>query len=71
MAEGAVDFQVFDNYERRRPDVDAVIGRLFLQRVSARRLRSVDMESFWSGGEKTDQTYGIPTDRRQLTPVAQ
>ena len=31
MAEGPVDFELFDKYERRRPDVDAVIGRLFLQ----------------------------------------
>jgi putative transposase len=29
-AEGPVDFQLFDKYERRRPDVDAAIGRLFL-----------------------------------------
>ena len=46
MAEGPVDFQVFDKYERRCPDVDAAIGRLFLQGVSTRRLRGIARELF-------------------------
>ena len=46
MAEGPVDFHLFDKYERRRPDVDAAIGRLFLQGVSTRRLRNVAEEIF-------------------------
>ena len=46
MAEGAVDFRLFDKYERRRPDVDAAIGRLFLQGVSTRRLRRIARELF-------------------------
>jgi putative transposase len=46
MAEGPVDFQLFNKYERRRPDVDAAIGRLFLQGVSTRRLRSIAQELF-------------------------
>ncbi len=46
MAEGPMDFQLFDKYERRRPDVDAAIGRLFLQGVSTRRLRSIAQELF-------------------------
>lgn len=46
MAEGPVDFQLFDKYERRRPDVDATIGRLFLQGVSTRRLRRIAEELF-------------------------
>lgn len=46
VAEGTVDFQVFDKYERRRPDVDAVIGKLFLQGVSTRRLRGIARELF-------------------------
>ena len=46
VAEGPVDFQLFDRYERRRPDVDAAIGRLFLQGVSTRRLRSITRELF-------------------------
>jgi putative transposase len=46
MAEEPVDFQLFDKYERRRPDVDAAIGRLFLQGVSTRRLRRVAEELF-------------------------
>jgi len=46
MAEEPVDFQLFDKYERRRPDVDAAIGRLFLQGVSTRRLRSIAQELF-------------------------
>ena len=46
MAEGPVDFQLFDKYERRRPDVDAAIGRLFLQGVSTRRLKGIAKELF-------------------------
>lgn len=45
-SEGPMDFQLFDKYERRRPDVDAAIGRLFLQGVSTRRLRSIAQELF-------------------------
>jgi len=43
---GPMDIQVFDKYERRCPDVDAAIGRLFLQGVSTRRLRSIAKELF-------------------------
>ena len=46
LAEEPMDFQLFDKYERRRPDVDAIIGRLFLQGVSTRRLRSIAGELF-------------------------
>jgi transposase-like protein len=46
MAGGPVDFQFFDKYERRRPDMDAAIGWLFLQGVSTRRLRSIAQELF-------------------------
>jgi len=53
MADSAVDFQLFDKYERRRPDVDAAIGRLFLQGVSTRRLRSIAQELFGQGVSAT------------------
>jgi transposase-like protein len=46
VAKGTVDFQVFDKYERCRPDVDAIIGRLFLQGVSTRRLKGIVRELF-------------------------
>lgn len=46
MAEGSIDFQLFDKYERRRPDVDAAIGRLFLQGVSTRKLRRIAADLF-------------------------
>ena len=46
LAEGSMDFQLFDKYERRRPDVDAAIGRLFLQGVSTRRLKGIAKELF-------------------------
>jgi transposase-like protein len=46
MAEGPTDFQLLDKYQRRRPDVDAAIGKLFLQGVSTRRLRSIAKELF-------------------------
>jgi transposase-like protein len=46
LAQGTMDFQLFNRYERRRPDVDAAIGRLFLQGVSTRRLRGIARELF-------------------------
>lgn len=46
LAEGTMDFQLFSKYERRRHDVDAAIGRLFLQGVSTRRLRGIARELF-------------------------
>jgi len=46
IEEGRTEFQIFDKYERRRADVDAAIGRLFLQGVSTRRLRSIARELF-------------------------
>ena len=45
-SEGSMDFHLFDRYKRRRPDVDAAIGRLFLQGVSTRRLKSIAKELF-------------------------
>ena len=41
-----MEFQVFDRYQRRHADVDAAIGRLFLQGVSTRRLRGIARELF-------------------------
>ena len=38
LAEGTADFELFDKYQRRRTDVDAAIGRLFLQGVSTSRI---------------------------------
>ncbi len=46
VAEGPVNFQIIDKYERRRRDVDAAIGRLFLQGVSTRRLKGIVRELF-------------------------
>jgi len=46
LAEGTMDFQLFNKYQRRRSDVDAAIGRLFLQGVSTRRLRGIAKELF-------------------------
>lgn len=46
LAEGPMDFQLFNKYERRRSDVDAAIGRLFLQGVSTRRLKGIARELF-------------------------
>jgi transposase-like protein len=46
LAEGTADFELFDKYQRRRTDVDAAIGRLFLQGVSTRRLKSIAKELF-------------------------
>jgi putative transposase len=41
MNEGGMQFSVFDRYEQRRRDVDAAIGRLFLNGVSTRKLRGI------------------------------
>ena len=46
LGKGGMDFQLFDKYERRRMDVDAAIGRLFLQGISTRRLRGIAKELF-------------------------
>jgi len=46
LAEGPTDFKLFDKYQRRRPEVDAAIGRLFLQGVSTRRLKSIARDLF-------------------------
>jgi len=40
-AAGPAPFTLFDRYERRRWDVDAVIGRLFILGVSTRRIKGV------------------------------
>jgi len=46
IEDSCTEFQIFDKYERRRADVDAAIGRLFLQGVSTRRLRTIARELF-------------------------
>jgi len=45
-AEGGMEFSVLNRYERRRWDVDAALGRLFLEGVSTRRLRGIAKELF-------------------------
>ena len=54
MDEGGFQFTVFDRYERRRWDVDAAIGRLFLNGVSTRKLKAIAKE-LW-GKEISAQT---------------
>jgi len=46
LAQGPMEFEVFNKYERRHPDVDAALGRLFLQGVSTRRLKGIARELF-------------------------
>lgn len=46
VAEGPMDFALFNKYERRRSDVDAAIGRLFLQGVSTRKLKGIAKQLF-------------------------
>lgn len=38
---GGTEFSVFDRYEQRRRDVDAALGRLFLNGVSTRKLKGI------------------------------
>lgn len=51
---GGIQFSVFDRYERRRRDVDAAIGRLFLTGVSTRKLKGITKELY--GQEISAQT---------------
>jgi len=54
MDKGGVEFSVFDRYERRRRDVDAAIGQLFLNGVSTRKLKGIAKDLF--GKEVSAQT---------------
>jgi len=49
-----IEFTVFDRYERRRQDVDAAIGRLFLNGVSTRKLKGIAKQLY--GQEISAQT---------------
>jgi putative transposase len=49
-----IEFTVFDHYERRRRDVDAAIGRLFLNGISTRKLKGIAKELY--GTEISAQT---------------
>jgi len=51
---GGGEFSVFDRYERRRRDVDAAIGRLFLNGISTRKLKGIARELY--GQEISPQT---------------
>jgi len=51
---GGIDFKVFDRYERRRHDVDAAIGRLFLNGISTRKLKGIAKQLY--GQEISAQT---------------
>lgn len=75
LAQGPMNFQLFNKYERRRWEVDAAIGRLFLQGVSTRRLRGIAKEIF--GQEvsattvsKTARYLDEELERYQTRPVA-
>lgn len=51
---GGVKYSVFDKYERRRRDVDAIIGQLFLNGVSTRKIKGIVKELY--GKEVSPQT---------------
>jgi len=51
---GGMEFSVFDRYEHRRRDVDAALGRLFLNGVSTRKLKGIAREIY--GKEVSPQT---------------
>lgn len=46
MDQGGMEFNLFDRYERRRRDVDAVFGQLFLNGVSTRKLKGIAEELY-------------------------
>jgi len=54
VEQGGMEFSVFHRYEHRRRDVDAAIGRLFLNGVSTRKLKGLARELF--GKEVSAQT---------------
>jgi transposase-like protein len=49
MDKTGMEFTVFDRYERRRRDVDAALGWLFLNGVSTRKLKGIARE-LWGKG---------------------
>lgn len=51
---GGMAFSIFDRYEHRRRDVDAALGRLFLNGVSTRKLKGIAREIY--GREVSPQT---------------
>jgi len=54
LDQGGMEFTVLNRYEHRRRDVDAAIGRLFLNGVSTRKLKGLARELF--GKEVSAQT---------------
>jgi transposase-like protein len=46
MDQSGMEFSVFNRYERRRRDVDAIFGQLFLNGVSTRKLKGIAKELF-------------------------
>jgi transposase-like protein len=46
LDQGGMEFTAFQRYEHRRRDVDAALGRLFLNGVSTRKLRHIARELF-------------------------
>ncbi|MEJ2093246.1 MAG: IS256 family transposase [Syntrophobacterales bacterium] len=54
LDQGGMEFTVLNRYEHRRRDVDAAIGRLFLNGVSTRKLKGLARELF--GQEVSAQT---------------
>lgn len=54
LDQGGLEFTVLNRYEHRRRDVDAAIGRLFLNGVSTRKLKGLARELF--GKEVSAQT---------------
>jgi len=54
LDQGGMEFTAFQRYEHRRRDVDAALGRLFLNGVSTRKLRNIARELF--GKEVSAQT---------------
>jgi putative transposase len=54
LDQGGMEFTAFQRYEHRRRDVDAALGRLFLNGVSTRKLKNIARELF--GKEVSAQT---------------
>jgi transposase-like protein len=67
MDRGGMTFSVFDRYEQRRWDVDAAIGRLFIQGVSTRKLKRITEELY--GKAVSAQT--VSNTLKQLDAEAQ
>jgi transposase-like protein len=72
---GGVEFSVFDRYERRRLDLDAAIGQLFVNGISTRKLKGIAKQLYGQqiGAQTVSNTLGAldkELERYKDKPIA-